>query len=183
MLRHFVNEEAKMKPFTMIGFQTSKRKLRSRKHAYGRQHVFSAFFLNLRKVEDIDYNKIAWAMEDVGFNLSINDKWKQCHEDGVIVKCQRFIASKKRLDGGIVPYNIPTEIQEYMAVNKEWSSKPLNLAKRHRSTFTSVKQDLITSSIQTSKVPSKSYINLKNTNFAEQIPAYQLGLCYANQDI
>ena len=50
------------------------------------------------------------------------------------------------MDGGIVPYNIPTEIQEYMANNIEWSVKPLNIVKPHRPILTPARQDLIMSS-------------------------------------
>ena len=77
-----------MTKFTMIGFQMSKRNLPNRKNAYGRHHVFTAFILNLQKARNVSYTEKAWAMEDVDFNLKINDLWNRNHESGVIVKCQ-----------------------------------------------------------------------------------------------
>ena len=62
-------------------------------------------------------------MEDIDFNLKVNDMWELCHDDGVIVKCQRFIASKKIMDGGILPRDVPQEVYEYMKEDPDWRCK------------------------------------------------------------
>jgi hypothetical protein len=118
-----MQKKNEMEQFTMIGFQMFKRNLRNRRNAYGRLHVFKAFLLNLKKSTHINYTQRAWAMEDIDFNLKVNDTWKLCRDDGVIVKCQRFIASSKKMDGGILPKDVPQEVYRYMKEDPDWRCK------------------------------------------------------------
>ena len=61
-----------MKKFSVIGFQTSKRGIKTCKRAYRRQHVMGAVIINLKKSEAVDYTEHAWAMEDIDFNAARN---------------------------------------------------------------------------------------------------------------
>ena len=95
----------KVDAFPVVGFCMRRSKNDGhRKNAYGRKHVFGAVLLNLQKLSDIQYNPIAWAMEDVSFNWEVDKLWKKSKEDGVIIKCLRFIAHKEPLnEGGVKP--------------------------------------------------------------------------------
>ena len=118
-----MEKKNEMEQFTMIGFPMSKRNLFKTRNAYGRKHVFKAFLLNLKKSKHINYTEKAWAMEDIDFNLKVNDMWELCNDDGVIVKCHRFIASIKLMDGGILPKDVPKEVYEYMKKDPDWKYK------------------------------------------------------------
>ena len=58
--------------------------------------------------------------------------WNLNHENGVIVKCQRFIASKKRLDGGIIPKDVPPQIEELMRTDVDWKTSSIVRSKRRK---------------------------------------------------
>ena len=132
VLRHFEEKKEDMSKFTMIGFQMSKRNLRNRKIAYGRKHVFTAFILNMHKTKEINYTEQAWAMEDIDFNFKVNKLWNSNRENGVIVKCQRFIASKKKLDGGIIPKDVPPQIEELLKTDEDWKTSSIVRSKRRK---------------------------------------------------
>ena len=85
--------------FSIIGFSMGAHKsMNKMKLAFERQHVFAAVFLNIARLKNIEYDKLAWAREDIDFNQRTND------HGGLIVKCRRFLAKKMFLDhGGIVP--------------------------------------------------------------------------------
>ena len=112
LLCHFSNKNlnSKMAEFSAIGFSINyDKKENQKKHAYSRQHVFAAVFLNLRKLCDIDYLKQMWAMEDIEFLNRVNSNSEDNipKERGLIVKCKRFVTVKKTLNhGGVV---IPPE--------------------------------------------------------------------------
>ena len=161
VLKHFMEKKEEMSKFTMIGFQMSKRNLRNRKIAYGRKHVFTAFILNLQKTQTISYTEKAWAMEDVDFNLKVNDLWNSSHANGVIVKCQRFIASKKRLDGGILPRNVPPEIEALMRLDLDWKKTPIARTKRSIKNLNTANQGL---SKKSRGLSGESVISVENEN-------------------
>ena len=55
-------------------------------------------------------------MEDIFFNYDTDQS------NGVIVKCQRFLARKMKLDhGGVVPEDMPDSVKEMMRDNIYWS--------------------------------------------------------------
>ena len=87
--------------FSIIGFSMgSRQNVNNIRIAFGRQHLFAAVFLNMKKLRDVEYNTLAWAMEDIKFNKSTDEK------GGVLVKCRRFLAQKKRLNhGGVMAEN------------------------------------------------------------------------------
>ena len=105
-----------MSEFSIIGFLTNDRYSKQRLvNAYGRRHVFQAVIQNLGKLKDVDYRQQLWCMEDIFFNDDTNK------ENGVIVKCQRFLVKKKSLkDGGVVPENMPQDVENRMKKNKNW---------------------------------------------------------------
>ena len=142
MLRYFMDKKEDTEKFSMLGFQMSKRNLAKTRNAYGRQHVFKAFLLNLKETEGIEYEKMAWAMEDVDFNLKVNQLWTECHENGVVVKCQRFIATSQKLDGGILPYNMPMEVEDYILKDLDWlNAKKINIPNRRKRNHSSTEMD------------------------------------------
>ena len=98
-LRHFMDYilegKKELENFSIIGLSTSShRGIYKRKEAFGRKHLFAAVLLNLEKLRGIDYNENFWAMEDTDFNMRTDEN------GGVLVKCQRFIAWKVKLDRG-----------------------------------------------------------------------------------
>ena len=122
LLEYFHCHSKEMENYSMIGFQFSKRGIKTCKEAFSRKHVYGAVILNLKKTESIQYDD-AWAMEDINFNLKTNQLWTTNKNEGVIVKFQRFIASKKAIKrGGVVPYNIPPHLIELMKYSKHWGN-------------------------------------------------------------
>ena len=106
ILNHFSSQSFGDKDnFSILGFSQVNRGINKRKNAYARKHVFAAVLLNLPKLIEIDYNDKAWAMEDVDFNMRTNECWEKNINDGVIVKCMRYVATKKFLAGGGVVAN------------------------------------------------------------------------------
>ena len=111
-----------IKDFSIIGFSLTKRKIKSRINAFGRSHVFGAVILNLAKLTSVDYNKIAWAMEDIDFNLKTNELSTTDTNNGLIVKCMRYVGSKKKIKGGgVVPKDIPDDIFQMLQCSAEWT--------------------------------------------------------------
>ena len=108
IMKHFSNKnlEDKMSQFSAIGFSNNyDKKENKKKHAYSRQHVFAAVFLNLNKLCDIDYLQQMFAMEDIEFLNRVNSSSvdNTPKERGLIVKCKRFVTIKKKFDhGGVV---------------------------------------------------------------------------------
>merc|ERR1712173_18431 len=83
---------------------------------------YGAVILNLQKTKTIHYDE-AWAMEDINFNLKLNECWNSNKHEGVIVKFQRFVASKKSIKtGGVVPYDVPPHLMELMNHSKHWNN-------------------------------------------------------------
>ena len=118
------NLETNLEKFDIIGFSTTQRNSTGRRNAFNRSHVFSAVLENLKKLKEVDYNENMWACEDVCFNKRVNELSYVSENKGIIVKCLRYIARKKKIkDGGVVPQNVPEteiligKIQE----NKHWS--------------------------------------------------------------
>lgn len=120
LLQLFNKYSGEMEKFSLIGFQFSKRGIRTCKQAFSRKHVYGAVVLNLKKTARINYSD-SWAMEDIDFNSRINECWKVDNNDGVIVKFQNIIASKKTIKtGGVVPYDMPPNIERLMNQSEEW---------------------------------------------------------------
>ena len=119
VLSHFSLDmlNAKMSEFSAIGFlNNSKFDNKKLVNAYGRKHVFEAVIQNLEKLEDVHYREKLWCMEDLFFNDDTTKK------DGVIVKCQRFLVKKMSLGhGGVVPEDVPPEVQQEMMGSEYWS--------------------------------------------------------------
>ena len=118
------NLETNLEKFDIIGFSMSLRNSTGRRNAFNRSHVFAAVLQNLKKLKEVDYNENMWACEDVCFNKRVNELSYVSENKGIIVKCLRYIARKKKIkDGGVVPQNVPEteiligKIQE----NKHWS--------------------------------------------------------------
>ena len=94
ILKHFSSNS--VKEFTIVGFSMfSKRQIRKKRSAYARAHVFAAVLLNLKKLTKVNYNKRAWAMEDIAFNRATNELSSFNPDDGVIVQARRYVAYKK----------------------------------------------------------------------------------------
>ena len=75
----------------------------------------SAVLINLQKSKDVDYNPKAWAMEDIDFNNRTHNLSSRDRDEGVIAKCLRFVACKKKLrEGGVVPRDYPEEVMLLM---------------------------------------------------------------------
>ena len=120
VLKHFTCKA--MENFNIIGFSLETRGITKRKVAYGRKHVMAAVLLNLQKSKGIEYNPKAWAMEDIDFNLRTNMQSLSDRDQGVIVKCQRFVATKKKLhEGGVVPCDPPEDVKLMMKETEEWA--------------------------------------------------------------
>ena len=124
LLTHLKMDEYKhVNAFSIIGFSLSKRNVKSRVSAFSRKHVFAAVLFNLTKFRSVEYRKHAWAMEDIDFNWKTNDLSDKDSNDGVIVKCMRYVASKKKISGGgVVPREIPEDIIPMINCSSEWSS-------------------------------------------------------------
>ena len=122
VLSHF-SSNSSVEDFNMIGFSIGSHKsITKRKLAYGRKHVMAAVLLNLGKSKGIEYNPKAWAMEDIDFNLRTDELSSKHHDQGVIVKCLRFVASKKRIgEGGVVPCDVPKDVMKMMEETEELS--------------------------------------------------------------
>ena len=120
VLSHFSKN---VEDFNIIGFSIGTHKsITKRKYAYGRKHVMAAVLINLQKSKGIEYNPKAWAMEDIDFNLRTDELSSKRHDQGVIVKCLRFVALKKRIgQGGVVPCDVPEEVMKMMEETKEWA--------------------------------------------------------------
>ena len=92
-----------MTQFSAFGFSINYDKMENqKKHAYSRQYVSAAFsILNLRKLYGIHYLKQMCAMEDIEFLNKVNSNSDPFpKERGLIVKCKRFVAVKKRMNHG-----------------------------------------------------------------------------------
>ena len=111
-------EKHELDKFSIIGFSMGSHKnINNMRIAFGRQHLFAAIFLNMKRLNNIDYNKLAWAMEDIDFN-------KKTHDGrGVLVKCRRFLAQKKKLNHGGVVADL---LEPFTAKKNEWKEKLLN---------------------------------------------------------
>ena len=82
-----------LKKFAMIGFG----KLNgfdNNVRAYTSTHVYSAYILNLRLLQNVEFDKRLWWMEDISFNREVSSQGL------VICKCQRFHFDKPHLAGG-----------------------------------------------------------------------------------
>ena len=112
----------KMSEYAAIGFSIGfDKKFNKRKHAYSRQFVHVAVILNLRKLP-FNYLKQMWAMEDIEFINRVNSISDQSlKESGLIVKCKRFVAVKKRLNHGgvVIPAEQKTVCQKYVSRQTE----------------------------------------------------------------
>ena len=97
ILTHFSSKSFKeASKFSIVGFSMfSKRQIRKKRSAYARAHVFAAVLLNLKKLTKVNYNRRAWAMEDIAFNRSTNELSSSNPDDGVIVQARRYVAYKK----------------------------------------------------------------------------------------
>ena len=123
VLNHFSsNSFEKVKDFNILGFSIGTHKsINRRRLAYGRKHVAAAVLINLQKSRTIDYNPKAWAMEDIDFNLRTNKLSSKNPDEGVIVKCLRFVACKKKLrEGGVLPCDVPEDVMQLMQETPEW---------------------------------------------------------------
>merc|ERR1712012_1473065 len=121
LLKHF--SCAVVEDFNIIGFSIGTHKsIYRRKLAYGRKHVMAAVLLNLAKSKGIDYNAKAWAMEDIDFNLRTNERSSSNEDQGVIVKCLRYVATKAKLPaGGVVPCDPPEDVRQMMKEAEQWT--------------------------------------------------------------
>ena len=107
VLRHFSKDTGtyKASDFAILGFG----KLRTqgttdpvlghisgviRRNAYLRHHVYSAYILNLDNLEDIEYGRKHFAMEDISFNRRVSEKGL------VVCKCMRWQFYKPNQAGG-----------------------------------------------------------------------------------
>ena len=91
-----------------------------RTNAFSRRHVFGAVLLNLYKLSSIQYNPIAWAMEDVDFNNRTDELSSVRIDEGVLVKYLRLIAHKKFInEGGVIPEDPQVEIRHLKNVITE----------------------------------------------------------------
>ena len=120
VLSHF---SSNVEDFNIIGFSIGSHKsITKRKYAYGRKHVMAAVMINLQKSKGIEYNPLAWAMEDIDFNLRTDELSSKHKDQGVIVKCLRYVAFKKRIrEGGVVPCDVPDEVMKMMEETEEWA--------------------------------------------------------------
>ena len=124
VLSHFSsNSFENISSFSILGFSSGIHKsINRRKRAFSRKHVFGAVLLNLNKIQLVNYNPLAWAMEDVDFNKKTDDISKCQPNDGVIVKCMRYVAVKKKLRvGGVVQQGAPLEVQQLMETHEMWT--------------------------------------------------------------
>ena len=126
VLNHFSrNNFEKVKDFNLIGFSIgalSRRSITRRRSAFGRKHVAAAVLINLLKSKKVDYNQRAWAMEDIDFNLRTDKLREENPDEGVIVKCLRFVACKKKVgEGGVVPCDVPEDVWQLMQACEEWA--------------------------------------------------------------
>ena len=94
VLRHF--NCPRVAQFSIVGFSMfSSKQIHKKKSAYSRAHVFAAVLLNMSKLGKVDYNRRAWAMEDIAFNRATHDLGRDDVKKGVIVKAMRYVAYKK----------------------------------------------------------------------------------------
>ena len=124
LLNHFSsNNFDRVKNFNILGFSIGTHKgINKRRLAYGRKHVAAAVLINLHKSKGIHYNRKAWAMEDIDFNMKTNDLSSRDPYEGVIVKCLRFVAFKEKLqEGGVVPRDCPEDVIQLMQASDEWA--------------------------------------------------------------
>ena len=121
VLKHFSTDNFKrINDFSVLGFGTFHPKgIKRKKLAYARKHVYAAVFLNLRRLRGVEYNPRAWAMEDTDFNN------KTHASSGVIVKCMRYISTKKFMNtGGVVPTEVPDHVRKLLDENEFWRKHP-----------------------------------------------------------
>ena len=141
LLQYFEQYSKQMENYSVLGFQFSKRGIKTCKHSFSRRHVYGAVILNLEKTKCVQYDE-AWAMEDIDFNLKTNEQWALNRNQGVIVKFQRFIASKKAIkSGGVVPYDIPPHLMELIKHSKHWGGNMIENPKGIDKNHTSQKND------------------------------------------
>ena len=137
MLSHFSrNNFQEVKDFNILGFSIGAHKsITRRKLAYGRKHVAAAVLINIQKSTGIDYNPKAWAMEDIDFNMRTDQLSSRNTNEGVIVKCLRFVAFKKKLrGGGVVPCDVPEDVVQLMRQAPDWTG--VEVRKKERCTLT-----------------------------------------------
>ena len=61
-------------------------------------------------------------MEDIDFNLKTNELSTTDTNNGLIVKCMRYVGSKKKIKGGgVVPKDIPDDIFQMLQCSAEWT--------------------------------------------------------------
>merc|ERR1712083_281066 len=76
------------------------------------------------QLRSVEYNKIAWAMEDIDFNWKTNNLSRSHPTKGLIVKCKRYVGTKKPIkEGGVVPRHIPEHILPKLQRSKEWNDR------------------------------------------------------------
>ena len=150
ILSHFSSKSFKeAAKFSILGFSMfSKRQIRKKRSAYARAHVFAAVLLNLKKLTKVNYNKRAWAMEDIAFNRSTNELSSFNPDDGVIVQARRYVAYKKVNSinktcfessllfqilgiGGVVPMDVPEDVQVHLENNAAWSDSEKHEKRRN----------------------------------------------------
>ena len=126
VLSHFSSDSfQRVDKFSLLGFSSFTKGVRKRKSAYRRKHVHCAVLLNLTRLKEVNFNPKAWAMEDIDFNWKTNALSDKNPEQGVIVKCMRYVAYKKRMTmGGVVPSEVPIDLDEVIRVNG--ATSPLN---------------------------------------------------------
>ena len=102
--------------------------------AYTCKPVQQAFFLNVLKSKDVDFNPKLWAREDIDFNERTENLKKESLEKGHIVKCHRYVSVKKRVkEGGVVPAkSVPAEVMKLIEGHKKWATR-VNTRQQQRS--------------------------------------------------
>ena len=79
-------------------------------------------------------------MEDIDFNLRTNELSSSNEDQGVIVKCLRYVATKAKLPaGGVVPCDPPEDVKQMMKEAEEWTGVAVRIrgekTKEQRSTL------------------------------------------------
>ena len=112
-----IKREELHKHFSIVGFSIGVHKnINNCRAAFSKKHIFAAIFLNIERTRNIHYNTIAWAMEDIDINMRTNES------NEILVKCHRFLATKKVIRHGGVKAEIPDEIKSDWEDHDVWGS-------------------------------------------------------------
>ena len=134
ILEHFSeNNFEGIKDFNLVGFSNSLHtNIKKRSEAYGCKHVQQAVMMNIPKSKGVEYNRIAWANEDLDFNRKTHKLSKENPDEGRIVKCMRYVACKKKInEGGVIPCDVPDHLLHLVQEHREWAGvKPRKGKKR-----------------------------------------------------